>query len=194
MGPRGRLFLYSSSHILHKSSQELSRCLVLKPSASKETENNASSRASKQDLYHLAANSQKLPEQVRIFLCAISVCSSAPFSARKAGPHTTWPPYAGPAAEGRGSKPPTSSRSTETSWVAPPRRRKTPHAHFLTGANTNHFVLLRRSGHRPAGRDVRPEAAVTCTSDSSLGERVPKSLAPLQAAVHHATGAGMSLL
>lgn len=102
-------------------------------------------------------------------------------------------PTPGPAAEGRGSKP-TSSRSTETSWVAPPRHRETPHAHFLTGANTNHFVLLRRSGHRPAGRDVRPEAAVTCTSDSSLGERVPKSLAPLQAAVHHATGAGMSLL
>lgn len=40
-------------------------------------------------------------------------------------------PTPGPAAEGRGSKPPTSSRSTETSSVAPPRFRETPPPHIF---------------------------------------------------------------
>lgn len=161
MGPRGRLFLYSPSHILHKSSQEVSRCLVLKPSASEETENNASSCASKQDLYHLAANSQKLPEQVRIFLCAISVCSPAPFSARKAGPYTTWLPYTGASSRGSGQQAPHLQQEHGDQLGGFPEAQRDTPPYVLTGANTNHFVLLCHSGEQTAGHDIRPEAAAT---------------------------------
>lgn len=86
MGPRGKLLSCHSPLFINRT--KVPAGVFSTKTTSQQEDRKITQRSSEYDLYHLAANKQKLPDQVCVFLSNSSVYRSAPCRAHKARPQT----------------------------------------------------------------------------------------------------------